>query len=295
MHGSCMLLRFITFLIFAVILSLSSCSLFISSDSSRYEGNFYGLIVGVDEYGGRSDLGGEPVKDANAVNKIFNNHGYHNTLLIDENATRENIINELHNFKNTLHEDDTLLFYFAGHGGLEDIEEKYIITTEQDIITTSDLYNALSDIPSKKIVILDSCFSGGFVSEINKATTDVDIIPEAYDENKTITVIPDHLYLSIKKYFSGNENASNTDIWVISSGGREEEVPEESLFVKGLIKADEKDEKGYYKYDLNNDSFVTLTELYDSVYNYMIGNYPTSLPHLTGGPKDVVVFSTQEL
>ncbi|MBY8988343.1 MAG: caspase family protein, partial [Candidatus Lokiarchaeota archaeon] len=83
------------------------------------------------------------------------------------NATKTAIISGIASTFSGADENDVSYFYFAGHGGW-DFNTCYIcptdilLTSYDNEISVNELESALSAIPGTKVVILDSCFSGGF-------------------------------------------------------------------------------------------------------------------------------------
>ena len=74
--------------------------------------------------------------------------------------------------------DDTLLFYFSGHG--TNIGRKHFLVLTNDFFNTQDLIKYLEDIPAKsKVLFLDCCHAGNF--EVNgSAVFDVDAAVENF-------------------------------------------------------------------------------------------------------------------
>ena len=70
-----------------------------------------------------------------------------------------------------LSENDISYFYFSGHGGYTGVfKVSYILPTDVDdsidsAISINELEMDLSAITGTKVVILDSCFSGGFIGK----------------------------------------------------------------------------------------------------------------------------------
>ena len=108
-------------------------------------------------------------------------------LLINENATKQNLTNAFQKMSNLVDSNDIFLFSWAGHGSImndtDGDEKKYNPTDFYDEIIcpydinviNSSLVNALSDdeleyyfsnINAKgKCLLFESCFSGGLISE----------------------------------------------------------------------------------------------------------------------------------
>jgi hypothetical protein len=93
--------------------------------------------------------------------------------LIDLNATKTNIINGITSTFSGADDNDISYFYFSGHGSYTGtFTTSYILPTDVELsgsidsmISVDELESALSAIPGRKVVILDSCFSGGFVGK----------------------------------------------------------------------------------------------------------------------------------
>ena len=96
------------------------------------------------------------------------------TLLIDEEATFNKIINKLHDFTNPnkLGVNDGLLIYFSGHGYLDSNKDGYWVPVESEPGNIASLIpneTVLSKIRKMKcrhvLLISDSCFSGSLLAE----------------------------------------------------------------------------------------------------------------------------------
>jgi len=90
--------------------------------------------------------------------------------LVDHDATKNNILQGIANTFSGADDNDISYFYFSGHG-LWDLSTSYIcptdtlLTSYDNDINVNELESALSNIPGTKVVILDSCFSGGFIGK----------------------------------------------------------------------------------------------------------------------------------
>jgi hypothetical protein len=80
-----------------------------------------GLFVGINSYPGKDALR-SCVRDAtNMQNNLVNDFGFartNTTLLTDEKATRQGILNQLSNFENQASRGDLFVMYYSGHGSL---------------------------------------------------------------------------------------------------------------------------------------------------------------------------------
>jgi len=131
----------------------------------------HALVIGINAYKHWSSLR-SAANDAKAVSDLLKSHfGYKNvTLLLNEEATRRNILSALDGYTR-LTEQDNLMIYYAGHGWMDDYQNGFWVPHEAPRDSKFD-YVANSRIVSdyfKKykvrhlLVVADSCFSGALM------------------------------------------------------------------------------------------------------------------------------------
>jgi len=96
--------------------------------------------------------------------------------IYDYEATKENIMNAFETVEKVAKPEDVFVFYYAGHGSLDDQDDDryYLVPTDvtqlygdtdqlkQKAISADDLKENLSKIkPQKQLILLDACHSGG--------------------------------------------------------------------------------------------------------------------------------------
>ena len=142
---------------------------------------YWAVIVGVGEYQYFGELASAHNDAMGLYEQLAPIYGDdHIMLLVDNEATKDNIEDAISDWLDPLEdEDDVVLFYFSGHGcygyDLAPIDEtdgydEYICPYDilpysyANNIRDDELDNWLDDLESDNIVvILDSCFSGGFI------------------------------------------------------------------------------------------------------------------------------------
>ncbi len=144
-------------------------------------GQIYGLFVGVADYpGSDSDL---PLTDQDAerardalIQGAGMNPGNATTLL-NNDATRANFSNALNRIAAAADSDDTLVIFYSGHGSRVPRSSGYDSRDPDGYDETMVLYddNLLDDELAvmldemdvgKVLLVMDSCFSGGFAKDI---------------------------------------------------------------------------------------------------------------------------------
>ena len=94
------------------------------------------------------------------------------TFLLDEKATRSNIINTLYRLTNasSLGPNDSLIIYYSGHGYLDDNGDGYWIPVDADVddhasyIPNIDIRNQIKNMKCRHVLLVsDSCFSGSLL------------------------------------------------------------------------------------------------------------------------------------
>jgi metacaspase-1 len=127
------------------------------------------VCVGINNYPGTSnDLQG-CVNDANDWRALLNEHGFETSLLLDSQATRQNIKAALESLVLSVKQGDVAVFTYSGHGtqsldlsGDEgDIYDEAIYVYD-GMIVDDDLRAIIDKIDPQAtlVVVSDSCFSG---------------------------------------------------------------------------------------------------------------------------------------
>jgi cell division protein FtsL len=129
-------------------------------------GNYHALVIGNNAYTYLPELD-TAIADAEAVADLLaSRYGFQVTLLRD--ATRYQILSALNELRASLSEDDNLLVYYAGHGTLDEANNRgnwLPIDAEADNsanwisnVSITDILNAMS--AKHILVVADSCYSG---------------------------------------------------------------------------------------------------------------------------------------
>jgi TPR repeat protein len=141
-----------------------------SDDHAYSNGNYYALVIGIDDYPSPLHPLKTAVNDAKAVgNLLQERYGFQVQYLLDKDATRFNILDALSKLRKTLSENDNLLIYYGGHGYYDhDADKAYWLPADADsgtspnTIMADDLTSAVRVLPSRHVLIIsDSCYSGG--------------------------------------------------------------------------------------------------------------------------------------
>ncbi|MEH0433698.1 caspase family protein [Streptomyces stelliscabiei] len=161
-------------------------SVFGGGDTDRMA--LYALFVGIDEYSGPvSPLQG-CVADVRAFAEYFGAlagpQGLRAHVLLDADATRENVMDGFTRHLTQAGPGDTALFCFAGHGSQEPVEERFWHLEpsgfQQTLVCADSRTGGLPDLADKELnellggvaaggahvlAVLDSCHSGGATRE----------------------------------------------------------------------------------------------------------------------------------
>ncbi len=198
---------------------------------------YYAFIVGVNEY---PDPGivplQNPISDAERLANVLTEQYMfeRENVILMENATRAGLIDELDRLTRRVTENDNLLIFFAGHGFFDlETELGYWLLKDASYISTanwmanSQIRDYIGAIKSRHtLLIADACFSGG-IFQTRKA------YGEPTDQLDRIYTRP-----SRKAMTSGNLS----------------EVPDESIFLKYLVK----------RLEENTRSYILAEELFSS-------------------------------
>ncbi|MEZ4826167.1 MAG: caspase family protein [Bacteroidia bacterium] len=125
--------------------------------------HLYALLVGIDQYPSLPPLAG-CVNDVVAVEEFLNGRVDHSlaqmeiTTLLDQEATRENVISQFENIASKVEENDTLLFFFAGYGSQEPAPAEFRAEETDSLNETIVLFDSRmgrgTDLADKEIATL---------------------------------------------------------------------------------------------------------------------------------------------
>ncbi len=152
-----------------------------AAQSDIHYGKYHALVIGNNGYRHFDKL--KTAKgDAEAIaDALKNDYQFQVTLLTD--ATRDDVMRALADFRRTLSADDNLLIYYAGHGVVDQVTERGYwlpIDAEKDVqtawISNADVTDMLRAIRAKHIlVVADSCYAGTLT---RSATPQLDAQPD---------------------------------------------------------------------------------------------------------------------
>lgn len=154
----------------------------------------YILAIGIDNYKTCSKLN-NAVSDINNIIEVLTQK-YHfekskTVKLINEDATLENVINQLEIFNSKQEAGDNLLILFSGHGDFDEkLQMGYIIPVDATLYSKSSylpystIFNYIRALKSHHILLIsDSCYSGSMfipTRKVNASKEKLDKIPSKW-------------------------------------------------------------------------------------------------------------------
>lgn len=146
-------------------------SLSVAEDSLREKWKLmrhYALVIGNGAYPAPLGRLQTPLKNAEDVAQILeNNYGFEVEMLT--NATRDQTLGAIDNYRRTLDDNSSLLIYYAGHGDYEadtGVTHWLPIDATRETATwvsSDDVVNRIRGMKARHVLlVVDSCFSGGF-------------------------------------------------------------------------------------------------------------------------------------
>ncbi len=334
---------FIKLIIVTAILTdfISACSL--GPEAPKKYALVYGISKYIDTYSeGESPNLTYTDDDARAVANMLKDKGYTIFLRVNSDATKINLETDMETLKAKVKPTDLFLFYYSGHGGQKN-DVEYIFLYGSVYLSNNTIYADLSKTYSdetlakllnglptnKRVVILDSCNSGGFID--NKL--DYDSIPPDYGPSdfssnspSPLTILLSTDWISPINNYAIKEKAINLynnynpessagispyNAIVISASGRDEYSWEDPQLQHGLMTYFLLNTANNRYADLNDDGYISTLEAFfftkasiDSYWNKVYYNYyqlygdtVSALeymfsPHISGGPVDFILFKT---
>jgi hypothetical protein len=145
----------------------------IAADNIPQWGNYYALIIGVNDYRHMPRLR-TAISDATSIADILqHNYGFNVKLLID--PKRSQIIASLREFRNRLQKSDNFLLYYAGHGWYDEAADlAYWLPVDATQINEANWVSSATITASFKamlakhvIIIADSCYAGKLTRSVH--------------------------------------------------------------------------------------------------------------------------------
>jgi hypothetical protein len=154
---------------------------------SQSSGQVYGIFVGISDYSelrqtqpGWGDLPFTSEDAMVARDTLLENAGMNpdnSIILVDHEATVENVRAAFADMAARIHENDTFVFFYSGHGGQEQRIGGFVasdadgydetLALSNDTITDDEINELFNMIQaSASLIILDSCYSGGFAKDV---------------------------------------------------------------------------------------------------------------------------------
>jgi Caspase domain len=215
-----------------------------SKTSAAIYAKNYAVVIGINQYRKWPPLEAA-LNDAQGMQRFLEKQGYKIIALLDQEATRNNILKVLgYELPSMVESEDSVLVYFAGHGYTESLrdggQEGYIVPVDAgtsdcflSAISMRQLKSITQRIKAKHILfIMDSCYSGlGFARSAGISVTESQYIKKI---------------------------SSLRAVQMITAGGMNEQAIEEGghgLFTKNLLNA-----LGGAA-DLDRDGIITGSEL----------------------------------
>ncbi len=231
------------------------------------------LLIGIGDYIGNENDLSSPIYSVNRMHRILSQCRFGLSdaefsiinELKDSDATRSAILNEIASTFSGADNNDVSYFYYTGHG-YRWLGTSYLCPADStsifSLISVDELENALSAIPGTKVIILDTCRSGGFIGKSEEGVT----ISEEESTSFNDEVI---------NVFSQGQSKSllTTNQYKVLTSCRHDQVSYEfssySVFTIALCKG-----CGYFNYDypadINADNKVSLQETYLYIKDWII-------------------------
>lgn len=250
-----------------------------ASAASSRSGTSRALLIGCGEYiVSSANLSPSPENDVKAMEAIFKRDArysaVHTYLNVRTTANQPASGDTLMTAAFTMDEliakafagatsADTSVFYYSGHGAMYN-GDACLHMSDLQLYSAAKLRAALDKVPGKKVIILDSCFSGGAISKSAKGSADLSsAFIKAFSRSAKGS-------LNAGDYVVLTAASQNESSWGDSEGESDYPMGE---FTRALASALGSDDAGSLRTaaDENVDGTVTLHEAYQYIrYNSIL-------------------------
>ncbi len=284
----------------------------------------WALIYGVADYIGTSYDLNYTTNDAQELADLLESQGWNVTLGLDFNADMPSVLTDFDDVRSKIKKDDRFIFYFSGHGvqcnlqggepssaesssdellalhgSLNTIAGYPYSTSKEDVLNAALSDDSLAELLSSLncdnvTVIIDACFSGGFLGDgFTYNGISEDFMLGEFSES----FAPAEAFKMYLNYSPTNYDIPLNNFSIITASGEMEESYELSSIQNGVFT--------YYllrtpKYaDYNNDGYISLIEIYSYTAkeinkSFNNGYYSDYHPHIGAFPVDPVIFKAED-
>ena len=197
-----------------------------SANPSRPNSRVFALNVGVADYERMNPLNLTD-QDATKLTQALQATGMmagESVTLINAQATRENFVAAIEQIAASIGPDDLFLLFFSGHGDKNDVSRDVERDGSSETIELFDapvsdfeLAQMIAPISARTLLVLDSCFSGGFDDVINQRigrmgvfSSDSDLTSLVADKFEAGGYISHILQLAVEGQADANHDAAIT-------------------------------------------------------------------------------------
>jgi len=132
-----------------------------------------GRFIGINKYADQNirELTGA-VRDARAMWALLTDNipEIDSKVILDAVATKENVLNVIEECRSNANDDDSVIFYFSGHGSHDHrlaVHDTFLESLEDSAISMQVIADLFKSSKAKNIIcILDCCFSGGAPAKV---------------------------------------------------------------------------------------------------------------------------------
>lgn len=248
------------------------------SENIANQSVYRALAIGIGDYiyyGSEGDLLAPPY-DVNKLKEIFYDcrfgageiDFYRISELKDTQATKANIIQKIQSVYSGADENDISYFYFSGHGTTLN-QMSYLCPTDfngqaNSAISVDELEAALSAVPGVKVVLIDSCHSGGFIGKSTDLIDEIEMNHNLTEFNEITINVFENSTLSKDLLTSNDYQVLTSSHWFQVSY---ELYPENSepfgVFSQALYEGCSLNENT--PADVNQDDKISLQEAYNFI------------------------------
>ena len=187
----------------------------------------YALLIGINYTGTKHELKG-CVNDVNLIKDMLINRFQYKesniTILLNNQANRENILNKFKELFTNSKENDKLFFSFSGHGYLihdflhnnSTANDDVIISFDMKTVSNKEISNIMYDYMKDEcslFMLYDSCHSGGlFESLKNEKKREISFLSGCQKKQKSLDVYFNDKYNGVTTYYMVEILSNNNDL-----------------------------------------------------------------------------------